>query len=72
MKANMPWTVRPLTRYKNLEDTPNPGSVLALFNLVQAHQHLSNTLHLLAKDMEEVIGVLCLALLQKPELIVNE
>jgi hypothetical protein len=45
---------------------------LASSYLVQAHQHLSNTLHLLAKDMDEVAGVLRLAILQKPELIVNE
>ena len=62
----------PLTRYENLEDTPNTRCVLASSYLVQAHQHLSNTLHLLAKDMEEVVGVLCLALLQKSELIVDE
>ena len=72
MKAKIPWTARPLTRYEHLEDTPNARCVLASSYLVQAHQHLSNTLHLLAKDMEEVVGVLCLAILQKPELSVNE
>ena len=72
MKAKTSSTARPLTCHEDLKDTPNPRRVAASPDLVQAHEHLSNTLHLLAKDMEEVIGVLCLALLQKPELIVDE
>ena len=65
-------TARPLTRYEDLEDTPNARGVLAFSHLVQAHKHLSNAFHLLAKDMDEIAGALRLSTLQKPELIVDE
>ena len=72
MKTDIPLgTAGPLTGYEDLEDTPNAGGVLASSNLVQAHKHLSNTFHLLAKDMDEIAGFLRVPTFQKPELVVD-